>query len=229
MAFNPLLLLVLATFQSAFSVNTGWIEYTFSSGIYCSSTKKMCSRLAHVVFWVENPNPLTNVIGGGYIQFLGNESQTDWKGSSAIEFEQHCFSLTDPPSDSTRVQAYNFMVESLMPITAVKEESRWTAMDINLFLNIDGGKHDMLQYLKLPQPIPLKEVVLDVPPNPKRDSFYDHGNSTIECSRKMKQCRLQIHVVWKYAPKGDFMENYNYMGSGDVYINNATLPERDGE
>jgi len=215
--------LFLCIFDPAASapLNAGWIEYTFSHGIYCSSVRHMCTRLAHMVFWIEPSNPLTNAIGAGYIRFGANNSFSDWQGADAIEFEQHSFALTK----STRVQAYNFMHQSFFELDALNDQSKLSDIDVKLFLN-DGA--DGTSYLQLPQPIALKEVISDVPDDPERASFYDHGNSTIECYGYARQCRLQVHVVFKYAPKGNFMDNYNYVGSGKLYLNNNTSAERDG-
>ena len=195
------------------SMNTDWIYYTLSSGIYCSKPNNMCARLAHVVFWVEPTDPLMDITGGGYIRFDDN----DWQPAGSIDFEQHCWSF----NDSLRVQAYNFMHESFFELDRI-DDFNFSTVDIKLFLRNPAGKEKKTQYLQLPQPMAAKGVVLDIPSNSERMSFYDHGNSTIECSRKRGECRLMAHVVWKYAPKGDLITNYNYIGGGELWFNNDT-------
>merc|ERR1712129_426759 len=81
-----------------------------------------------------------------------------------------------------------------------------------------------MTFLQLAQPLTLNEINLSVPPNAKESSYYDHGNSTIECNAQSNECRLVVHVVFKYAPLGDFASNYHYVGNGELFINNDTKP-----
>ena len=198
------------------SLNTGWIDYTFSSGIYCSSTNGICSHIAHFVFWIEPINPLLNYIGGGYISFDNN---TSWQSASKIEFEQHYFSF----NDTLRVQVYNYMYETFFTLDMIQSYNVST-MNVKLFINDIANNNNNIQYLQLPYSLELNQVNLNIPPNTEEASFYDHGNSTIECNVKLNQCRLVVHVVFKYAAKGDFIDNYNYIGNGELYINNDTMP-----
>ena len=198
------------------SFNMGWINYTFSSGIYCSSLNGICSHISHFVFWIQPENPLINYIGGGYINFNNNTSL--WQSSSKIDFEQHYFSF----NQSMRAQVYNFMYESFFTLDMINQYNI-SCINVKLFLN--GYNNQQIQYLTLPNCLQLNEINLNIQPNTEQLSYYDHGNSTIECYMKQNQCRLVVHVVFKYAPKGDFINNYNYIGNGELYINNnGTMP-----
>lgn len=239
-------------------LNTGWIEYAFSAGIYCSESSNLCSRIAHFVLWIEPNNPLIDYFGSGYIAFQSNmnynpkpacttnlkniteksENDCTWQlSNSQVLFEQHYFNMTinsnnnndsgdndhkitnTNSSQITRVQAYNFMYESFFPLNQINIYNI-SCINAKLFISDPNDKNKNLQYLQLPSCYNVDTVELNVDPNKKTLSYYVHGNSTMECSVSLNQCRLVVHVVFKYAPKGDFIENYNYIGNGQLFINN---------
>ena len=207
-------LIIFITANSS-TLNTGWIDYTFSSGIYCSSVSNVCSKMGHFVFWIEPTNPVINYIGGGYISF--NDNQT-WQPGGNIAFEQHYFSF----NNSLRVQVYNFLYESFFTLDSINQYNS-SCIDVKLFLN-DNTNGNLPQFLQLPECFRVNPIIYNISTNNEQLSYYDHGNATIECSKSMNLCRFVVHVIFKYAPIGDFINNYNYIGNGELYINNETKP-----
>ena len=219
------------------SIPSGWSEDSFTSGIYCSANANICVRLFHLVLWIQPTNPLITYVGGGYINF-DNENDTktlSWQSiNSQIDFEQKYLEFTQNETGihksissqtisnrTYRGQVYNFGYESFFTID-MYPIFNISCMNVKLFfMNLDNISNDTnIQYLVSPECVKLDNIELNMPYNYNVSSYYDHGNSTIECSLSLNKCRLLVHIVFKYSPKGDFINNYNYIGNGELYINN---------
>ena len=55
-----------------FPLSAGWIDYTFSAGVYCSSQTSICHTLAHFVLWAVPDSSIVNTLQGvGYVSVVG--------------------------------------------------------------------------------------------------------------------------------------------------------------
>ena len=64
--------LLIQCLTPVFPLSAGWIDYTFSAGVYCSSQTSICHTLAHFVLWAVPDSSIVNILKGvGYVSVVG--------------------------------------------------------------------------------------------------------------------------------------------------------------